>query len=317
MRWTVLLAFGCGTSATAPPKPAAIAPEPGLALEVTPASLGNRPPVEPPPLTVALVNRSTTRTYSVPRPGSNAWLGASAPLYYDYEVALADGRWERLPRPFFIGHPDRLEQPGELIVLRPGERAVLTRIPTLGFPDDRLGRMRALLTYDVDAELARLPRRDNVRPIGSVVSNTIEVNQIAGPLELRLEQIGPVVVARKLDPSQVLRVTLRNGSNHEVSVYGPGGITAGVGFLIDQPDGGVWPRGDRPVLQLAPEPAKQVTLRPGAMIEVFGPRPAHGSTPGTWNYPVAETFRIRALLSQPGPQRMLYSNWVTITAKPP
>lgn len=39
--------------------------------------------------------------------------------------------------------------------------------------------------------------------------------------------------------------------------------------------------------------------------------------PGQWTYPVAETIRVRALLSQPGPgPGMLYSNWVTVDVQP-
>ena len=180
--------------------------------------------------------------------------------------------------------------------------------------DGDMKSARLRLTYDIDAELVRLPRTDHATR-GSVVSNAVEIDQIAGPLELRLEQIGPVVVGKELDPSQVFRITVRNRSARDLSVYG--GITAGVGFLIDQPNGGVWPKGDRPEMHLAAEPAKQVTLRPGETIEVFGPRPALGSTPGTWNYPVVETFRIRALLSQPGSRSMHYSNWVTIASVNP
>jgi hypothetical protein len=63
---------------------------------------------------------------------------------------------------------------------------------------------------------------------------------------------------------------------------------------------------------LAAEPARTAVLRPGEVVEVFGPDAALGPTPGTRSYPVAETFRIRAMYSQPGPQHLHYSSWITI-----
>jgi hypothetical protein len=309
--WAALV-VGCWTSSPTPIPPALPS---GLVLEVSPAELGARPPGSRPTLTVTLVNRSATRTFSVPRPGVNAWLGLQAPLRFTFERARADGTWEPLPMQFFSGHPRRFERPGRRIVLGPGERTTLTAgIPPLEFPDDHVGRLRARLIYDITAEVARLPRTDRTDSIDPIVSNPIQIEQLPGPLELVLEQIAPLAAGASVDASQILRVTVRNRTTTDRTLYGPGGTTAGIGFEIDRPNGGKWPIGDGPVTSLAPEPARPRVLRRGEAIEIFGRNPALGRTPSRWTYPVAETIRIRAILSQPGPgPRLLYSSWVTIT----
>ena len=320
--WTVpLVAIAVACSASAPkPQPEVVtrptpAPE-GLVLELSPTHLGAQTPGTDFVVSATLVNRSTSQHYSIPRPGPNAWLGIAAPLRYSFEVAADDG-WKPLPVSFFSGHPAPFEKPGELIRIAPGERVVLDAgVPPLEFPDDVVGHMRAQLTYDIGGEMAR-HSEDSAAPSKRVLtSNAIEVNQIPGPLELILETLAPVIATVPLDPSQILRVTLRNRSKAAVTIYGPGGITAGVGFNMYTPNGEDWPKGDRPVMNLAPEPAKKTVLEAGQSIELFGPSPALGATSGTWTYPVVETFRIRALFSQPGPgQTMHYSNWVTITSR--
>jgi hypothetical protein len=196
--------------------------------------------------------------------------------------------------------------------IEPGDRFVFDGFPLPSFPDDAFGRLRARLVFAADTEAERL--HTTTDHVGVLASNPIDLDQIAPPLALDLEQLAPVVVGADLDPNQIFRVTARNRSATDVMLHGPGGITAGVGFELYEPNGGVWPKGDRPVMHLAPEPSHELMLHPGDTIEIFGPHAALGVTPGTWNYPVAETFRIRAMLSQPnGP--FLYSNWLEIRAR--
>ncbi len=84
-----------------------------------------------------------------------------------------------------------LEVPaGARVVIAKGEGGTL---PPLTFSNDFVGRMRARLVFDVDAEWARrklpAPHVDTiVRP------NLVELDQVASPLEVRLETIAPIAV---------------------------------------------------------------------------------------------------------------------------
>lgn len=304
-RVILLLAFACGSHRPATPD---------LALEVTPQQLGAHVPGELPEITVAIVNHST-RVYVLPRPGPRATDLASAPIRFEYERASGSG-WISQAPVFFIPQ-DRFpgEDPEATIELPPGARVVLDRrgIPPLAFADDVVGKLRARLVYDVDAEWAR--RKRAAPHVGKLVSGYVELDQLAGPLEVRLEAIGPITAGAPLDLPRVLRVTVRDRSDHDVTIVGPG-EHSGIGFEIERPNGGVWPTGDRPEMGVAPGPGVSRVLHPGERIEVLGPNAALGAMPGTWRYPVAETFRLRASFYQAGPQRFHYSDWVTLHAVP-
>ena len=148
-----------------------------------------------------------------------------------------------------------------------------------------------------------------------LTSNAITGEQVPGPLELRLEQIGPVKVGVPLDPSDVFRVVLHNRSERDVTFYTPGDIGV-LGFSIYKPHlGEVWPKGERPFLGRNPGPSKKTTLGPGKSVELFGTSPAFGKTPGSWSYPAVETFQIRAMFSQPAPGPGIhYSKYITVTS---
>jgi hypothetical protein len=310
------LLAGCWTAQprepAAPPPPAR--PQPELTIELAPPGLGSRPPGELPEITVEIVNRSRTRTFQVPRPSGDAYLGMHAPLRYVFEQARADGTWEPMSQSFWMGHA--VNEPIAPLVLRPGERvSIADRLPRLAFPEDVVGRMRARLIYDVDAELSRASHTTTSYDfVGTLTSNAIEIDQRAHPLELRLELIGRVVAGQPIDVDKTFRVTLRNNFKHDVQIYGPGGTTASLGFDLEKVNGGVWPKGDRPYPRLAPDPAPTRTLRPGEVVEIYGPRPVFTPPLVTWSYPAAETFRMRAMYSQPGRPTILYSDWVTVTS---
>ncbi len=307
MRRLILLAFACG-----PATPAA--PPLALALEVTPRDLGAHEPGDLPDVTVAIVNRST-RSYVLPRPGPVALEMAGATLYYEYERTSPDGRWSAPTRVLLVPQ-DRFpgEDPEATIELAPGARLALDArgIPPLAFDDVVVGKLRARLVYDIDAEWAR---RNHAAPhVDKLVSDFIELDQLAGPLDVQLEAIGPIVAGKPLDLSHVLRVVVRDRSDHDVTIVGPGEHT-GIGFDIERPNGGTWPTGDRPIMTTAPGPGVARVLHPGEHVEVFGPDAELGAMPGTWSYPVAETFRLRADFYQAG-QRFHYSPWVTLHAVP-
>jgi hypothetical protein len=282
---------------------------PDLTIEVTPAKLGSHPPGELPKRTVAIVNHSTTRTYVLPQPHRLAHEGIPATFYFAYERARPDGTWEPASRTYFRSDWRATKDPHAVVELHPGARLVLddASVPPLTFPDDVVGKMRAHLVYDVDAEWAR--RQTPGPHIRTITSNLVELDQIAGPLEVRLEAIAPIVVGTYVDLPKVLRVTVRNRSAKDVTIFGPG-TDAGIGFDIYRPNGGVWPKGDRPVMTTPDGAARSAVLHPGEVVEVFGPHAALGEMPGTWLYPVAELFRLRASFYQPTPQWFHYSEWV-------
>jgi hypothetical protein len=288
--------------------PAVAESGPDLTLEVTPAKLGSHPPGELPKLTVAIVNHSTTRSYVLPRPHRLAYEGLPGTFYFEYERARPDGTWEPQSRTFFLNDSRPEEDPHAIVELRPGARVVLdsASVPPLTFEDDVVGKMRAHLVYNVDAEWKR--RKTPGAHVGTITSGLIELDQIAGPLEVRLETIAPIVVGTDVDLPKVLRVTVRNRSAKDVTIFGPGD-DAGIGFDIYTPNGGVWPKGHRPEMSSPTGTPRTAVLHPGQVVEVFGPHATLGAMPGTWRYPVAESFRLRANFYQPTPQRFHYSDW--------
>jgi hypothetical protein len=315
MRAALLTLFvACGPQAS--PRPPA-APPADLTLEVTPANLGAHTPGDLPKVTVTLANHSN-RTYRLPRPGPWA-VEMPGALHYEYESAKPDGTWEAMSRTYLIPM-DRYpgEDPETMIDVAPGSRIVLDDprgIPPLTFSAEAVGKMRARLVYDVDAELAR--RKVKAPHVEPIVSNYVALDQLAGPLQVKLEAIGKIVVGKPVDLPNVLRVTVRNRSDHDVTIFGPG-RDSGIAFDIYQPNGGVWPKGDRPEIGVADGVARQVLLHPGETIEVYGPNASVGTEPLSylWTYPVAESFKLRANFYQPTPQRSHYSEWVEVRTVP-
>jgi hypothetical protein len=289
-------------------------PPPDLVLEVTPNDLGAHVPGDLPEVTIAIVNRST-RTYVLPKPGTDA-VDWKATIYFEYERASPGGGWRRMSGTLFMPQDRYLnEDPEATVTLAPGERLVIDGrgAPPFTFADDVVGKMRARLVYDVDGEWAR--RKQAGPHVGKLVSNYVALDQLGGPLEVRLEAIGPIVVGKPLDAPHVLRVTVRNRSDHDTTIVGPGENT-GIGFPIERPGGQEPPKGDGPDLGKVVGPGVQRVLHPGEVVEVFGPKPELGAVPSTWTYPAAETFRLRANFYQPGPQHSHYSDWVTLHAVP-
>jgi hypothetical protein len=314
MRAALLLLVACMPRGSS--RPPAL-PRPDITLEVTPTNLGAHTPGELPKVTVTLVNNST-RTYRLPRPGPWA-VAMPGALHYEYERAKSDGTWEAMSRTFLMPI-DRYpgEDPDAMVDLPPGTRLVLDDnrgIPPLTFSDEVVGKMRARLVYDVDAELER--RKVKAPHVEQIVSNFVELDQLAGPLEVKLEAIGKIVVGKPVDLPHVLRVTVRNRSDHDVAILGPG-PDSGIAFDIYQPNGGVWPKGERPEMGIADTVATPSVLHPGEMLEVYGPNAALGAEPVSrpWTYPLAESFKLRANFYQPTPQRFHYSDWVQVRSVP-
>lgn len=311
--WALAVIAGlaaCGARVTPAPPPSTT----DLAFEITPTDLGVHPPGELPTLTVAIVNHSATTTYVVPRPHRLAYEHNT--IYFEYERLQPDGAWQAQGRTFFMNDSLPAEDPHATFELAPGGRVVLDNagIPPLTFADDVVGTLRARLVYDVDAEWTR--RGQPAPTLAPITSNLVELTQTSGPLEVTLAAIGPIIVGQALDLPRVLRVTVRNRSAQDVTIFGPG-EDAGIGFDIERPNGGTWPVGDRPVMDVAPGTARPVVLHPGEVIDVFGPDAALGAAPGTWRYPAAERFRLRANFYQPTTQRFHYSDWVTMQAVTP
>ena len=300
MRAALILLVACGSQDSARPP---VSPPPDLTLEVTPANLGAHTPGDLPKVTVTLANNSK-RTYQLPRPGPWA-VAMPGALHYEYERAKPDGTWEAMSRTLLMPI-DRYpgEDREETIDLPPGARIVLDNnrgIPPLTFDDEVVGKMRARLVYDVDAELER--RKVKATHVEPIMSNFVELDQLAGPLEVKLEVIGKIVVGKPVDLPHVLRVTIRNRSDHDVTVLGPG-PDSGIAFDIYQPNGGIWPKGERPEMGVAEAAATTLVLHPGEVREVYGPNATLGAEPNDpWTYPAAESFKLRANFYQPTPQR--------------
>ncbi len=111
----------------------------------------------------------------------------------------------------------------------------------------------------------------------------------------------------------MLRVTVRNRSDRDATIHGPG-TYSGVWFEIYRPNGGVWPKGDGPVMGSTDGTSTSRVLHPGEVIEIFGPAAAMGAMPGTWTYPAAETIKLRAGFFQDAEPRYQHSEWVQLHA---
>lgn len=272
-----------------------------------------------------LINRSKQDSHLVLRPGDGSERKLREPtVTFAREARTRDGRWLPLgeQRQYGCGLYDRDVQK-DIVKLGPGQRLKLGWIPAILLPGDQLGRFRVRLVYRYQRGHGRgmkaqqVPAALSAVPAFTLRSNPVVIEHVASPLRLKLEQLAPVHQKRKLHAYDVFRVTLINCATRPRNINAPGGTTAALGFELYSPNGGVWPKGDRPRMGLAKGPSTVMTLPPGKGLIMLGPSSAATRVPGTWTYPVAETFRIRALLSQPGPgSTMLYSNWVTVKVLP-
>ncbi len=276
-----------------------------------------------------LVNTSLTRTHRVVRPGDGSDPGWREPhVYWTATLDRGDGKPVPVPQAEYARCGNFAgDWPTDAMPLGPrGEIPLDSWSGPL--PDfQQAGRVRLRRHYAYQAgkgrrsrclvEAGELGLMEGV-PSFEIVSAPVEFD-VVRPLDVRVKVKRVLKVHQKVRLSDLIEVVLVNQSRGPVECSSPTRYDAHLGFDIRGQfrgwgltlnDGRSSPSGGG-----GPAPGPRRALRPGEAVSLLGPGEFVNGLDGTWEYPVEDTVRLRAVYSTPTSDEeraSIRSEWVEI-----
>jgi len=295
-----------------------------LALEVELQSAKTIGPGEPIGLRVSLKNQSKETTYPVVKPGDGSEIGWREPyVFFTAKRQSDENKWENVPKASYgrCGLFDSNWQK-DIVTLKPNESIELKdwlSAPSHMLEIQKAGRVRIYVHYRFTrgtlqkgkpAKVESLPKSMKDIPTFELVSDPVEL-YVLRPLDVRVKVKSPLKAKKKTKLSEILDIQLSNCSMEPITASSPS-ISADARLRLEIK--GKMP-GWRPTLtaQKSTYGIKK-DLEPRESVSLLGPSEFANGMDGTWEYPVADIVKVRAIYHRSTwkPSAMIASEWVDV-----
>ncbi len=263
-----------------------------------------------------LINTSRTATHRVVKPNDGSEVGWREPeVFYTAETDSGDGIW----RPVAKGAGGRCglfaqDWPRDIIDLKPGESIKLEWLssPQWALDLPQSGKVRLRLHY---AWQRQGKRRAGIDPETTAMAGIAPYEIVSDAMEFLVQgQLRVDLIARgafmragtPIELARALKISLKNTVNAPVE--------AGKLRLYFEVKG--WSTGARPSVKRVAGRSAAKTLARGGAIELIGT--ARPVFEGYWDYPKAETIKIRAAVHREVGRKSttFKSDWVSVVVHP-
>lgn len=296
---------------------------------------------------IVLRNLSQDTSYPILLPGDGSEAGMRNPhVYFTATIDTGRGKVKAVPQARYARCGNRNPYSDrDIYTLKPGEaipvKGGLTS-PSTMLEFQEAGRVRLLVHYayrgfahegfDENAIAAsNLPEEyliearkraeqmsaitDHMKdlPVFELVSQPLEFD-VVRPLDLVLSVKSALRVKEPSKMSDLFDLKLINRSRQSFEISSPA-LSTGT-YLVFESNGvyGGW----RPMLgRRRDTDGGKTLLAPGKAVALLGESTFANGTDGTWEYPIPDTVKVRAMLYAPrhDPPTALLSNWVEIKAR--
>jgi hypothetical protein len=272
-------------------------------------------------VSIVVRNQSRDTAYSLVAPGDGSEAGWREPhVYFTATLDKGNGVSKVVPTARYArcGLFDPAWQK-DARTLKPGEELPLKNwlvSPSTMLEFQEPGHVRLVAHYSYRAGIAVKGTKQSVVglmagvPVFELVSVPVEFD-VVRPLDLMLTVKAPLTVKAKAKISDLFDIRIVNRSKQPVEISSPTiSADARLSFEVEGQFGGWRPSIDTQKTTYG----EKIALKPNEKIAVLGPGIFANDLDGTWEYPVADTIKVRASfhVSTWRPAPVIQSNWVEI-----